>query len=142
MALGEIADPRARLRRRPAEHGRASRARAARSPRIARISVDFPAPFGPSTAMNSPSSTVRSTSLRISPAAEPDRDARELDRAAVTCPSPGGAPAAIRSSCATCHCSKLSLAGSSVSVIVTVGMCAAAASAFRRWIAGVVFCEL
>ena len=34
------------------------------------------------------------------------------------------------------------VAGDSVSVTVAIGMCVARASAFRRWISGVAFCEL
>ena len=48
----------------------------------------------------------------------------------------------MRCSCATCHCSKLALAGERVSVIVAIGMCFERASAFSRWISGVAFCEL
>ena len=39
----------------------------------------------------------------------------------------------------TCHCSKLSDAGASVSVTVAIGMCAARASSFTRWTSGVTF---
>ena len=45
-------------------------------------------------------------------------------------------------SCATCHCSKLSEAGSRVSVIVTTGMPAARAAAVTRWTSGVAFWRL
>ena len=63
--LRQVADPALRLARRPAEHRRRARRPAGSRPRITLSSVDLPAPFGPSTATNSPAPTVRSTSLQI-----------------------------------------------------------------------------
>ena len=55
MALGEVADLRAGLGGRFAEDGTEPDSSGI-SPRIARMSVDLPAPLGPSTATNSPAS--------------------------------------------------------------------------------------
>ena len=120
-------------------------------PRIAFISVDLPAPLGPSTATNSPRPMVSETSERIVAAADADRGVAEGDGGCAedgVMVGVGHRPVAwCRAawrvvSCATCHCWKESDAGDSVSVTVTIGMWAARASRLSRSISGVTFWEL
>src|SRR6516225_8434111 len=137
MALGEIADGTAGLGRGAAQHGDRAGLELDQSEddphegRLARA-------VGPEHRDELPGPDVQGDVAEHALAAEPDRGTGELDHRPVAwCRA-----LSMRSSWATCHCSKVAVAGVRVSVIVAIGMWLARASAFSCWISGVAFCEL
>ena len=131
---GQVADPAVRLAGRPPQHRCRPAAQRDAGRATALISVDLPAPFGPSTATNSPS---RDGERDVAPDRPP---AERRPPSNVTAAPSGRRPVSRRGhrghrpvACAsargerlaagaTCHAWKLADAGASVSVIVVTGM--------------------